>query len=516
MSEPSEPTDKVRTRLAALPSVLDFATGLFRHLPVPVAIFNATGHPYLVNDAYRAMFRAEPPPEYCLLADEVAARLGIQDALRRGFAGEVVTIPVFHYDPRQLEHIKVTDARPVAISCTLFPLQDPSGFVSHVAITYRDVTDTLEVQSRAEARTNAIANNATMGLLLLNEQQQCVFMNPAAERITGFTVEELKDGPLHEFIHHTRPDGTPYPMSECPIDRALPTRNQEQGEDVFIRKDGTFYPVAFTASPLIEDGRAVGTVVEMRETTEEKRREREREELLADLRDAVHAREEFLSVASHELKTPLTSLRLKIDMADRALRRIPDAALSNSLLEVMDGARKQAVRLSALVESLLDVSRIQAGKLTLEVEEFDLTALAGDVVQRFEEHARRMRSPLRLVSPGPVVGVWDRIRVEQVITNLLDNALKYGAGRPVELKVEDRGETVLIRVVDHGIGIEPEHLARIFERFERAVSQRHYGGLGLGLYISRQIVAALGGDLSAESAPGVHTAFTVTLPRRAR
>jgi PAS domain S-box-containing protein len=119
----------------------------------------------------------------------------------------------------------------------------------------------------------AIANNATVALLVMDEHQRCTFMNPAAERLTGFTFAELraKDLPLHDIIHHTHPDGRPYPMADCPIDRAFPTRMQERGEDVFIRPDGSFYSVAFTASPLLEDGRTVGTVIEVRETTAEKR-----------------------------------------------------------------------------------------------------------------------------------------------------------------------------------------------------------------------------------------------------
>ena len=119
----------------------------------------------------------------------------------------------------------------------------------------------------------AIANNATVALLVMDEHQRCTFMNPAAERMTGFTFAEVqaRNAPLHDIIHHTHPDGRPYPMADCPIDRALPTRMQERGEDTFVRPDGSFYPVAFTASPLLKEGRTVGTVIEVRDTTQEKR-----------------------------------------------------------------------------------------------------------------------------------------------------------------------------------------------------------------------------------------------------
>ncbi|HLL75817.1 MAG TPA: PAS domain S-box protein [Pyrinomonadaceae bacterium] len=121
----------------------------------------------------------------------------------------------------------------------------------------------------------AVCENATVSLFIMDERQHCTYMNPAAEKLTGYTLEEVQGKPLHEFVHHTRPDGTPFPLEECPIDRALPENNQEQGEGVFVHKDGSFYPVAFTASPLRENGTPVGTVIEVRDTTEEKRAEEE-------------------------------------------------------------------------------------------------------------------------------------------------------------------------------------------------------------------------------------------------
>jgi PAS domain S-box-containing protein len=129
----------------------------------------------------------------------------------------------------------------------------------------------------------AIAQNATLALFIMDEHQQCTFMNPAAERLTGYTLDEVRGRPLHDVIHHTRPDGTHFPLEECPIDRAFPQNMREQGEEVFVHKDGHFYPVAFTASPIREDGRTVGTVIEVRDITEERRAREERERLLRAL-----------------------------------------------------------------------------------------------------------------------------------------------------------------------------------------------------------------------------------------
>jgi PAS domain S-box-containing protein len=349
---------------------------------------------------------------------------------------------------------------------------------------------------------------------MMDARQHCVFMNPAAEKITGFTLAEVQGGPLHDFIHHTRPDGTPYPMSECPIDRALPTRAQEQGEDVFVRKDGSFYPVSFTASPIIEEGRAVGTVIELKDTTEDKRREAEREHLLAELKEAVRLRDEFLSVASHELNTPLTPLSLRLQSLARLAEAEPDSPLASRLGREVEVMRRQVKRLADLVRELLDVSRISTGRLTLQLEEVDLAEVTREVLARFNPEAERAGSGLVLHLEGPVVGQWDRLRLEQVLVNLLSNALKYGAGKPIHVRVGQEGGGALLEVRDEGIGIPPEALGRIFERFERAVSERHYGGLGLGLYVTRQIIDAMGGRVTARSTPGEGATFTVHLPRQ--
>jgi PAS domain S-box-containing protein len=144
-------------------------------------------------------------------------------------------------------------------------------------------------RARAEdyrRQLEAVCNNATVALFFMDEHQHCTYMNPAAERLTGYSLAEVRGKPLHNFVHHTKPDGTPYPLEECPIDRALPENNQEQGEEIFVHKDGRFYPVAFTASPIRENGRPVGTIIEVRDTTREKQTSAERERLLDREREA--------------------------------------------------------------------------------------------------------------------------------------------------------------------------------------------------------------------------------------
>ncbi len=237
--------------------------------------------------------------------------------------------------------------------------------------------------------------------------------------------------------------------------------------------------------------------------------------LYEEAREAVRARDEFLSVASHELKTPLTPLRLRLQGLRREVEGgEEDLVPRERVMRAARGAEQQLHKLAVLVDALLDVSRLTQGRLALTWEELDLTEVVWEVVERFAQQAAKAGSAVEVVAERPVVGRWDRLRLEQVVTNLLSNALKYGAGRPVHVEVEGAPERAVLVVRDEGIGIEPEHLERIFGKFERAVSGRQYGGLGLGLYITRQIIQALEGTIEVRSEPGHGSTFRVVLPRR--
>lgn len=236
------------------------------------------------------------------------------------------------------------------------------------------------------------------------------------------------------------------------------------------------------------------------------------EDLARDLREAVQARDEFLSIASHELRTPITSVQLQLQFLLRAAPATDPEGAVSLVHRRVESTLRSMTQLHQLVSTLLDVSRIRAGRLDLRREPVDLSSLTQDLVSRVQEDAAGARCPLRLMVDEPLVGSWDRVRVEQVITNLLSNAFKYGAQRPVEVQVTREGDFARLCVKDHGIGIAPEDQARIFQRFERAVSQCHYSGFGLGLWIVRQIVEALHGDIRVESRPNAGSSFIVRLP----
>lgn len=222
--------------------------------------------------------------------------------------------------------------------------------------------------------------------------------------------------------------------------------------------------------------------------------------------DAIRSRDEFFSIASHELNTPLTSLKLMVQMLHRGSVK-PDA-MATALARI----ERQVEKLSRLIDELLSVSRIQAGRLHLELEDVDVAALTRELVERFGDDAARAHSPLLLRCPSTLVGHWDRMRLDQVLSNLIANALKFGRGQPIEIAAERANGVARLTVADHGIGIPPDRLPHIFERFERAVPASQYAGLGLGLYIVSQITSALGGTVRAESTPGAGSVFTLDLP----
>jgi signal transduction histidine kinase len=242
------------------------------------------------------------------------------------------------------------------------------------------------------------------------------------------------------------------------------------------------------------------------------RREVLRHEVLeASLREAVQARDDFLSVASHELKTPLTSFRLQLDLIARDLGEQGRASVGNRL----EAARHSVQRLTSLIETLLDVAQLNSGRLRLRLDEVDLRALVDEALGAVREEAARSGSTLAFEHADAVVARCDALRIGQVVGNLLSNAVKFGEGRPVEVSLRSEDSLALLTVTDHGIGITPGDRARIFERFERAVSVRHYSGFGLGLWIARQVVEAHAGHITVTQTPGGGSTFTVELPLQA-
>lgn len=234
--------------------------------------------------------------------------------------------------------------------------------------------------------------------------------------------------------------------------------------------------------------------------------------LYDDAEDAVRVRDEFLSVASHELKTPLTPLRLDTTALERAAER---GDLTRVRAKAA-GLHRHVTRLDALVDELLDVGRLRAGRISLHRTDGDLAKIVRDATARMEPELERAGCAVVTELHGDSTGHWDASRLDQVVTNLLSNAAKYAPGQPIAVRVRDEGNTVVLSVEDRGIGISSADQERIFRRFERAVSDRNYGGLGLGLFVVHELVTAHGGTVAVRSAPGEGSTFVVRLPRGKR
>jgi len=232
------------------------------------------------------------------------------------------------------------------------------------------------------------------------------------------------------------------------------------------------------------------------------------------LQQALKSRDEFLSICSHELKTPLTSLKMQIQITNRIREKKGDeiAFSTNNMNKFLTHADRSVERIIHLVEDMLDISRITTGRLSLNLEQVDLKDLICDVVDRFQPYMEMAGCEVFINAEDDVIGLWDKFRIEQVITNFLINVSKYAQEAPVEITVKKDNQFAFLEVKDNGPGISEENLKRIFERFERAIKNKSVTGLGLGLYISREIVELHHGTISAESTLGKGTTFCVKLP----
>ncbi len=260
-------------------------------------------------------------------------------------------------------------------------------------------------------------------------------------------------------------------------------------------------------------GEVTEVVLIHEDVTDVKAREEERNRLLEELKDAVRARDDFLSIASHELKTPLTSLKLYAQMQRRRFQNNASAATDPSAVsKLIELTEKQVNRLTQLVEDMFDISRIAHGGIRMQFVLVDLSQLIQDLVERMADQLRLADCRVEMMLLPKIEGRWDASKIEQVFCNLLVNAMKYGKGKPIKISMLADKTKVYVTIEDHGMGIALENQERIFQRFERAISANEISGLGLGLYISREIIHAHHGQITVESEVGKGSKFTVELP----
>jgi hypothetical protein len=238
----------------------------------------------------------------------------------------------------------------------------------------------------------------------------------------------------------------------------------------------------------------------------------ENSQLYEKTKDALESRDEFLSIASHELKTPLSGMYLQLQLMRKLLPQVPPSEMTDKYKRLLEGSIKQTEMLNGLVEELLDLTRIRAGKLVLRREECDLKPILDKSLTQLSLDITRSKSQLSINADSQVVGNFDPLRISQLMTNLISNAVKYGAGKPIEVSLRSLKSMAEFQVKDQGLGIPEEKQRAIFERFERADLTKEISGLGLGLYITKQLIEAHGGKIQVESQVGQGSVFTVHLP----
>lgn len=233
--------------------------------------------------------------------------------------------------------------------------------------------------------------------------------------------------------------------------------------------------------------------------------------VVGELTEAVRSRDEFLEMAGHELKTPLTPLTLRLEKLAQEAAMQPESPFAERVITYLNSASKRVNKLSVLIANMLDISRWASGNMPLRLETVDFGALVVETVARYQEDAKNAGCTLEVNAPS-IVGQWDELRLEQTVACLLENAIKFGAGKPIRVRLREVNQSVRLVVEDQGIGVAPEDIQHIFERFGRAVSRRNFGGLGLGLYLCRRVAEGLGGSIEASSTPGRGSTFSVSLP----
>jgi PAS domain S-box-containing protein len=415
-------------------------------------------------------------------ADRQAEEDHVLDRIRRGQK-------VDHFETVR----QAKNGRLLNISLTVSPVRDRHGTIVGASKIARDVTERHHLESLLSSivasSDDAIVSKTLDGII--------TSWNLAAQKMFGYTAAEALGQSIRMIIPGDRQAEEDYIL-----ERIRRGEKIDHFETVRQTKDGRLLNISLTISPVRNGGGLiVGASKIARDITQKKRVEAEREAALQQLATALTARDDFIAVAAHELRNPLNVLSLLWRILDRSGAADRD---------VVKKSRAQLSRLTSLVDRLLDVTRIRAGTFDLYRETVNLNRLIPEVAGRFA--AEETAPSISIELAASIEGTWDRLRIDQVITNLVSNAVKYGMGRPIVVRASVDGAHAVISVEDQGVGIPPEQLDTIFERFERAAVGSYQEGLGLGLWIAKQIVQTHGGTIAVQSEPGKGSKFVVRIP----
>ncbi len=423
---------------------------------------------------------------------------------------------------------------PIEVSITRINISGPPIFTGFIRnITERKQTQKAldqakeRLEERVQERTIELSQTNTFLTSLIENIPNMIFVknahdlrfirfNKAGEELIGISREEIIGKNDHDLFPGSEADfftsqdrkvlhtGSMLDITEEPI------HTRFKGNRILHTKKIPLYN---------QQGKPEYLLGISEDITEKKQAEVTRLKLIqeqqarAEAERGIQLRDDFLSIAAHELRTPLTPIRMNLQLIRLHIEKFgSEIPKIEFLRRSTQGAEQEFERFLKLVENLLDVSRISAGRLMLDRREFDLTHLVKTIVNRFDTELKKAECDAHLELQEEVLGRWDPSRIEQVIVNLLSNAMKYGAEKPIEIKVSKKGTDALLQIKDHGIGIAKEDQGKIFHRFERVAPLKHFGGFGLGLFVAREIVEAHGGRIQLDSELNQGSSFTVELP----
>ena len=352
----------------------------------------------------------------------------------------------------------------------------------------------------AEHPYRVLVESMNEGALTLSPEGLVLYCNAAFARLVERPLYRMMGSDIREFVPAEDRGALENMLS-------LGQSGDVRAELPMLGSSRNAFPTLISLSPIAseEEPSIAAIVTDLRE-----RKRNEQAEA------AVRARDDFLAIASHELRSPLSALIVNLEMLvrmhDKACQRrgVPEELRESHKL--VHRAKAQAERIAPLLDRLLDFSQMASGKFALQRAICDLNEIVKESAERFAQQSSRAGSELRLDLEDGVRGHWDRFRLEQVLNNLIGNAIKYGAGGPIEIRLRKTHACALIVVEDRGIGIPPDALDRIFGRFERSSGTENFSGLGLGLFITREIVEQHGGSIHAQNREDGGARFVVELP----
>jgi two-component system CheB/CheR fusion protein len=397
----------------------------------------------------------------------------------------------------------------VDASIKFSPIFDGDNRTIGVSAIARDITPLMRTRrdvAEREERIRLLLDSTAEAIYGIDLNGICTFCNAACAKLLGYdSPASLIGKQMHPLVHHTRPDGTPYPVEQSSIYDAMRHRQEAHVDDeVLWRADGTSFPAEYWSHPICRDNEVIGAVVTFLDITERRRAEQE-------IQEGSKRREQFLAMLSHELRNPLAAILSATRVLEATV--VPDRMRQEAGLVV----ERQAKHMARLLDDLLDVARITRGRIVLRNERLDLRDTTRSAIEALQPLLTEREAKLELeldTEPIPLIG--DPARLQQVQANLLSNAAKYSPrGATIRLTVKRDGDHAMIRVADNGNGIDREILPRIFDLFvqgDRSLD-RTQSGLGIGLTLLRSLVSLHNGSVEAHSdGPGTGSTFTVRLP----